>query len=150
MKTIGQPHSDRGPYTGQCLCGQVSYAIEGFEPNVAHCHCSMCRKFHGAAFTTFGSVRKERFRWISGEHLLKGYRAPNGTVRKFCSHCGSSMVFVPAAGDGGLVEIALGTLDSDLDFVPDAHIFVGSKANWDVPCDDLPKYVDDRGSERVD
>ncbi|MEJ2631448.1 MAG: GFA family protein [Acidihalobacter sp.] len=140
----------REPYTGRCLCGQVSYAVDSFEPKVAHCHCSMCRKFHGAAFTTFASVRRECFRWVSGESLLKGYRAANGTVRKFCSNCGSSMVFVPAAGDGGRVEIALGTLDSELDFAPDAHIFVGSKANWDALCDELPKYVADRGSERVD
>ena len=143
-------HSSGEPYRGSCLCGQVSYEIDGFESKAAHCHCSMCRKFHGAAFTTFGSVRKDRFRWTSGEHLLNAYRAPNGTVRKFCPNCGSSMVFVPAAGDGGFVEIALGTLDSDLDFGPDAHIFVGSKANWDVLCDKLPKYAGDRGSEHVD
>jgi hypothetical protein len=143
-------NSRREPYAGRCLCGQVGYAIDRFEPNVAHCHCSMCRKFHGAAFTTFASVRKEHFRWTGGERLLKSYRAPNGTVRRFCSNCGSSMVFVPAAGDGGMVEIALGTLDSDLDFGPDAHIFVGSKANWDVLCDELPKFVGDRDSERVD
>lgn len=138
------PNATASLYTGQCLCGQISYAVERFEPQIAHCHCSMCRKFHGAAFATFGTARKEFFRWLSGESLLKDYRAENGTVRQFCSNCGSSLVFIPASGDGGMVEIALGTLDSDLDLHPDAHIFVGYKSNWDNLCDHLPKYTDDR------
>ena len=41
---------------GQCLCGSIQYEIDKVEPKMAHCHCSMCRKFHGAAFSTFAEV----------------------------------------------------------------------------------------------
>ena len=127
-------------YQGSCLCGAVRYEVKEFTPHMAHCHCSMCRKFHGAAFATFGEVRAEDFSWLSGESALKAYHADNGTTRRFCSHCGSSMVFESSGADGSVVEIALGTLDSSIENRPDANIFVASKASWYAISDDLPCY----------
>jgi hypothetical protein len=37
--------------TGACLCGQVRYAIVGELKQAEYCHCSLCRKAHGAAFS---------------------------------------------------------------------------------------------------
>lgn len=105
---------------------------------------------HGAAYATFGRVRREHFRWLSGEDRLRAYRADNGTVRRFCADCGSSLSFAPANDDGRYVEVALGTLDGELEQRPDAHIFIGSKANWVEPCDGLPQYVEDRRGPRAD
>jgi len=61
------------PYQGSCLCGEVSYAVDKIELKMAHCHCSMCRKFHGSAFATFGEAKVENFRWISGENMIENY-----------------------------------------------------------------------------
>ncbi|WP_445081937.1 GFA family protein [Vibrio alginolyticus] len=36
-------------FEGSCLCGGVRFSVSGFSEKVANCHCSMCRKFHGAA-----------------------------------------------------------------------------------------------------
>jgi len=33
-----------------CLCGDVAWGSEGPLDLITHCHCSMCRKAHGAAF----------------------------------------------------------------------------------------------------
>ena len=129
-------------YRGQCLCGKIQYQVDKIEPQMAHCHCSMCRKFHGAAFATFGEAKAENFQWIKGESLLKSYQAENGTVRRFCSNCGSSMTF--AASDNGLVEFSLGTLDDDIEQKPDAHILVASKANWLELTDKLPQFDSNR------
>lgn len=137
------------PYKGQCLCGVVKYEIDAFGSKLGHCHCSMCRKFHGAPFVTLGEVNKSNFRWIQGEESLKSYVAENGTVRRFCQHCGSSMTFSSPNVPGNIVEISLGTLDTELDMKPDAHIYVGSKANWTVICDDLPQYEAGRQSNRL-
>ena len=137
------------PYRGSCLCGVVRFEIGEFLPQVAHCHCSMCRKFHGAAFATIASVSRSRFRWVAGEDALKGYTAENGTTRTFCHHCGSSLMFSSSRAPAGAVEIALGTLDGDVPVKPDAHIFVGSGANWTVLSDDLPQYEKGRDSAKV-
>ena len=134
-------------YQGACLCGSIKYEVSKLEPRMGHCHCSMCRKFHGAAFATLGEALAENFRWVEGESLLKTYLAPNGTQRKFCENCGSSLIFEAAGDDGRLVEFALGTLDSDIELKPDAHIFCESGANWCELSDDLPKLKAGRDSE---
>lgn len=128
------------PYTGQCLCGQIKYQVAKIEPNLGHCHCKMCRKFHGTAFATIAEAQVANFRWVKGQELLKSYFAENGTERKFCSHCGSSLIFVPSDDKGELIEFALGTLDDDIDITPDAHIFTQSKASWYEICDSLPQF----------
>lgn len=109
----------------------------------------MCRKFHGAAFATFGEAKASNFQWLTGRELLKSYTAYNGTTRQFCSVCGSSLTFSPANDEHPFVEFSLGSLDTDISLRPDAHIYVGSKANWVELHDELPKYVDGRGSELV-
>lgn len=131
-------------YSGSCLCGGIQFKASHLSPKMGHCHCSMCRKFHGAAFATFGETSAEHFEWIQGEQLLKGYTAANGTTRQFCSECGSSLIFKPSGEDTGLVEFALGALDDPISEKPDAHIFTAYKANWLEICDDLPQHLEAR------
>ena len=135
------------PYTGECLCGSIQYEIDEIEPRMGHCHRTMCRQFHGAAFATLGEAKVENFRWTKGETLLAHYKASNGTVRGFCKECGSSMTFAPSDDAGELIEFSLGTLNSEMDLRPDAHIYVGSKASWFEVCDDLPQHEEGRYSE---
>ncbi|MDH3379048.1 MAG: GFA family protein [Gammaproteobacteria bacterium] len=137
------------PYQGSCLCGVVRFEIGEFLPEIAHCHCSMCRKFHGAAYATIAGVPRSKFRWTAGEQALKGYKAKNGTTRTFCSRCGSSLTFSSPRALESVMEIALGTLDGDVPVQPNAHIFVGSGANWAMPSDDLPQFEEGRGSAKV-
>ena len=82
-----------GPYQGSCLCNKIRFEVDEFIPNTGNCHCSMCRKFHGAAFATLAEAWRKHFRWLSGEDSLKAYTASNGTTRLFCNHCGSSLMF---------------------------------------------------------
>jgi len=125
-------------YKGQCLCGAIKYEVDEIKSQMGHCHCSMCRKFHGAGFSTLGEADVKDFHWIKGEALLKDYVASNSSVRQLCQNCGSSMTFAPSEEPNGVIEFSLGTLDSDLDVPPDAHVYTGSKANWVKICDDLP------------
>lgn len=129
---------------GQCLCGTIKYKVTRLESKMAHCHCSMCQKFHGAAFSTFGEALKEHFVWLDGEAKLKTYTASNGTQRQFCSECGSSLIFIPSNYSGKTVEFSLGTLDSPIPEKPDAHIYCNSKPDWDEITDTLPQYPEGR------
>lgn len=136
-----------GRYTGGCLCGAVRFEAGAICRQVAHCHCSMCRKFHGAAFATIASVPRSEFRWVSGEDALKSYTAENRTTRTFCGECGSSLMFSSPRAPEDVVEIALGTFDGGVPVEPDAHIFVGSRASWVAVKDDLPRFKEGRDSE---
>ena len=122
---------------GSCLCGAVSYEITGAFRFIGHCHCSMCRKSHGAAFATWGIIGPEQFRWTSGAELVEGYRSSPGRERCFCRKCGSSLA---SAHDGKVTEVAVGTVDGDPGARPREHIFVGSKAPWYEIADALPQH----------
>ena len=138
------------PYRGSCLCGRVRFEVDEFLPRTGNCHCSMCRKFHGAAYATIAETTRARFRWTSGEDSLAAYTADNGTTRRFCHHCGSSLTFFSPNADPELVEISLGCFDDEVPVRPDAHIYVDSGVDWAKPDDDLPQYAEGRDSERRD
>ena len=74
---------------GRCLCGALRYEADPPVQFMVHCHCSMCRKHHGAAFATFVSVRPQSFRWISGEANVGVYASSENAERAFCRVCGS-------------------------------------------------------------
>ncbi|MCP4386962.1 MAG: GFA family protein [Gammaproteobacteria bacterium] len=137
------------PYKGSCLCGEIRFEVDEFVPQTGNCHCSMCRKFHGAAYATIAEARRQHFRWTAGEELIKGFTASNGTTRSFCSNCGSSLTFASPNADPELVEIALGAFDDEVPVKPDAHIYVASGASWACPQDDLPQYQAGRDSKRI-
>ena len=133
-------------WTGHCLCGAVSFEIDAFAPGIAHCHCSMCRRFHGAEYATFATVPIGAFRWVTGETSIRAYQAPNDTVRRFCGTCGSSLTFQPSGPATGDVEVALGLVEGPLPVQPDAHIFVASSASWTDIQDQLPRFEAGRDS----
>ena len=138
------------PYRGSCLCGSIRFEADAFEAHNGLCHCSMCRKFHGAAFATLAEVASENFRWTAGTEWLKAYTAENGTTRQFCANCGSSLTFAAADADGSQIEIALACFDDPVPVEPDAHIYVESGAAWGRPDDGLPQYAEGRDSRRID
>ncbi len=137
------------PYRGSCLCGNVVFEADEFSGSIGNCHCSMCRKFHGAAFATIASIERRHFRWMSGEDNLKHYTAQNGTVRTFCRDCGSSLMFASPKASAEIVEVALGAFDAELPVRPSAHIFVDSGANWASIPDGEVQYAGDRSSTRL-
>lgn len=122
---------------GECLCGKVRYEITGRLFDASHCHCSMCRRQHGAAFATYARFKPGDFRWSSGEELVRAFDTATGAGWCFCSACGSSL-----AGKyrGKVASITLGTVAGDPGIVPEFHIFTGSKAPWHEIDDDLPQF----------
>ncbi|MDQ8036849.1 MAG: GFA family protein [Pedobacter sp.] len=129
-------------HTGSCLCGAVRYEVDGDIRNVTHCHCSMCRKAHGSAFGSYGSVRREQFRFLQGEEHLVPYESSEGVRRRFCSACGASLLWLSEHRFPEWVSFALGTLDTP--FVPpkQRHIHVASKAEWHEVTDAWPQQPD--------
>lgn len=122
---------------GSCACGTVTYEIEGPFNVMGNCHCSICRKTHGAAFVTWGLLGPGQFRWLSGEALLGKLRSSPGRERLFCRQCGTPLA---SSHDDAVGEVAIGTLDGDPGQRPAEHIFVGSKAPWHDITDRLPQH----------
>ena len=125
---------------GGCLCGSVRYEIVGRVKKLVHCHCSMCRKAHGAAFGSYVVLDGKDFRIVSGEGDVTAYESSPGVQRTFCRRCGSTLQFRSAKRPES-VELAAGTLDDDPGVKPAYHIFVGSKAPWYDITDGLPQHA---------
>ena len=131
---------------GSCLCGGVRFEVTPPFRIALHCHCSRCRKHSGTFGLTQGRIPREQFRLLAGEELIRAYRPPDGgKVKAFCGECGSSL-FGGDWPEGDEVSIRLGSFDDDPGVRPQAHVFVESRAPWDVlPDDGLPRhpeYVD--------
>lgn len=125
--------------TGGCLCGAIRYAVRGAVGPIDHCHCSMCRRSHGAPFATFGRIRRAELEITAGAELLTSYASSAMVGRSFCARCGSRLFFRHAAlPDHEFV--AIGSLDDDTDVKVEAHIFAGSKARWYTIQDGLPQH----------
>lgn len=122
--------------TGACLCGALRYEVEGPFHDLMHCHCSMCRKHHGAPFATFVGAPARGFRWISGEDAVTDHPSSAAFVRRFCGTCGAKA----PTPMGEVVFMPAGNLVGELGDAGGMHIFVGSKAPWHTIADDLPQH----------
>ena len=125
-------------YEGSCLCRRVVYRARGPLGVMDNCHCTDCRKSHGAAFATYIEVPWTALEFASGKEELTTYVAATGTRRSFCGTCGATLICW-VEGDP-TVEIAAGTLDTPIDARPQSHIFVRSKVSWFEIQDGMPQY----------
>lgn len=126
--------------SGACLCGEVRFRLQLPSKWVAHCHCSMCRRAHGAAFVTWIGVADEHGRIDDPRQRLTWYRSSANAERGFCSQCGSSLFFRSQRWPGEL-HVALGNVLDPVDRAPQAHVFWNDHVGWaDVdPADGLPR-----------
>ena len=126
--------------TGSCFCGDIAFEVHGEISRMMHCHCSMCRRFHGSAFATFGVADREALRWRRGADRVAHYRSSGQGTRSFCRRCGSA---VPAAArEGPFAIVPMGNVLEDPGAPPSEHIFAGSKVPWHTIVDDLAQYAD--------
>ena len=125
--------------TGGCQCGNVRYQVNGELKDFCHCHCSICRRIHGAAFATWGGVSRDEFRYVKGENNLKIYSFSENADSIFCDNCGST-VLVDFKPELDMLYITAGTVDGDLNCPPCFHQIVGSKAPWFEITDDFPQH----------
>src|SRR5690348_2067879 len=125
--------------TGSCLCGGIRYRYDGPLGAIVHCHCSRCRRWHGAAFRTRAVARRSGFAWTAGADLVARYAMTPRATKTFCRTCGSSLI-TEYAEEPDLVALPLGGVVGDVGAPPAFHIFVGSKAAWHTITDALPQY----------
>ena len=93
------------------------------------CHCSRCRKAFSSQASAYAPVDPAEFEWLSGEDLLTSYIGEQGAGLRFCSRCGSTLCGIV---DGNVHGVTLGCVDGDPKIEIGQHIFVGSKATWEV------------------
>ncbi len=122
--------------TGGCLCGAVTYTVDGPLRPVIACHCRQCRKTSGHHVAATSCARGDI--QITGE--VTWYASSDTARRGFCGICGSNLFW---DGAGANLSIFAGTLDTPTGLHLKAHIFCADKGDYYEIADGLPQAAQD-------
>ncbi|MCC2111511.1 MAG: GFA family protein [Hyphomicrobiales bacterium] len=125
--------------TGSCLCGAISYRINGECGTLDVCHCSQCRRQSGHAWASIG-VDHDQIE-IDGRDEIQWYSASHEARRGFCRKCGSFLFWEPVGGDH--IAVSAGSLDTPTGLTLRQHIFVADKGDYYEIADGLPQFPGD-------
>jgi len=122
-------------HKGSCLCGAVSFEIEGDLAAPDACHCSKCRKQTGH-YLASTDVLKDRLT-VHGTENVGWYQSSEKVRRGFCKTCGSSLFWDPPHRDW--MGVAMGAFDTPTETHLKMHIFVADKGDYYDIADGLPQ-----------
>jgi hypothetical protein len=122
---------------GACYCRAVTFTVLDAFEYALFCHCGECRRRTGAASKPFAGAPASTFKVTRGEDVILRFGEGDGHHAS-CAKCGSLLYSL--VREGAYVHVTLGTLIDAPTITPSAHIFVNSKAPWDVICDNLPQF----------
>lgn len=134
------PAPDGPCHDGGCFCGAVRYRITGAPIDVGYCHCSMCRRLHGAPVVAWATVAPAAFRFITG--VPRRFRSSAPAQRLFCGDCGTPLLFRPDPQPAdGFIDVAVATLDAPDRMLPEYHIWTDNRLAWFETADTLPRHA---------
>ena len=112
--------------SGRCLCGAVSYSLNGPIQITAICHCKHCQRQSGSAFSIIVGVLTPDYQQSGETSVFHDTGDSGGAVeRHFCAKCGSPILSkVTSLPD--LLFIKAGTLDNTTDIQPEIEAFCDS------------------------
>jgi hypothetical protein len=134
-------------HAASCACGAVQRLFDHAPRSMVHCHCGLCRRLSGSAFTTW--VTFKRSGMTAGTEVeMKSYSASPHTVRNFCPMCGTH-VFTADARHVAIVGVPAGVLGANFSSRATAHYFVDDGTSWHAIADALPRFGGASGFEPV-
>jgi len=123
--------------TGTCFCGAVQIEVAGAPVEMGYCHCSCCRAYSGAPFTSYALFASSQVAVARGAELLGSFNRTGMTARFFCTRCGGHVM--SEHPQAGLTDIYAAILP-ELPFRPAWHLNYASSV---LPVrDGLPKLTD--------
>ena len=134
--------------TGSCFCGEVEFIVVPPTLFCAHCHCSMCRRSHGAGFVTWFGVPYDEFAIRRGEEKTVKYQSSEHGTRTFCGTCGSTL-FCESTNHPERIDIVLANMNNAIDRKPEFHVYFDDRAEWVEVEDGLPRLGGKTGVEAL-
>ena len=95
LDPASEPAPDRPSDTtlGHCLCGAVQLRAALPARWVAHCHCTMCQRAHGAGVVTWAGFDEHRVHIDDPQQQLRWYASSAEARRAHCARCGTPIAF---------------------------------------------------------
>ncbi len=122
-----------------CLCGAVAFSIEGELRAARYCYCRNCTKSAGTTPAAWAMTESAGLTVTTSRETLQRFDSGRG-LRCFCRQCGAPVWF-ESKDFPDIVAIPLGVLDDGDVPPPEMHIWVSSRPDWCVICDDRPQHA---------
>lgn len=114
---------------GSCKCGVVRF--EAGDPlHVVNCHCGLCRRMNGSAFTSYVVFLSEGFAIEQGADSVATFVATERAQKHFCRHCGTPLFNRNAPTYPGLTMAYLGALDEHEHVEPRVNVYCADRLGW--------------------
>jgi hypothetical protein len=133
MERSDQQEAQNVDLYGGCLCGNIRYHIDGKPHSSCYCHCSLCRKAHGATPVAWFTIPISCFTVISTLQPKQRFSSLSAN-RFFCENCGTNMFF-KRTGEKE-IDIATATLDEASKTLPRC-LFPSIHIHTESICKDL-------------
>ena len=126
--------------TGRCRCGGVRYTIDlPALPPVYACHCHICQRVSGSAFSVQALVREDQLT-VTGPVIVREIVTENRTsIQRFCGSC-LARIYNTNTRRPGIAVVRAGTLDRSEELECRAHIFTNYKQAWVALDPALPQW----------
>jgi len=121
---------------GSCLCGAVTFEVQGDLAGPDGCHCVACRKHSGHFFVSTDVPRASLA--IEGDQNITWFQSSQKVRRGFCSTCGSSLFWDPIGRDW--TGIAMGAFDDRTNTHVHVHVYTGEKGDYYDIADGAPQF----------
>ena len=123
-------------HTGSCLCGAISFSVEGDLAPGDACHCTQCRRQSGHYWAST-NIPRDRLT-VRGMDKVTWFQSSEKARRGFCGTCGSVLFWDPPHKDW--TSIAMGAFDRPTGTHLEMHIFVSEKGDYYDIADGLPQH----------
>ena len=126
--------------TGGCNCGAVRYQVTRSFLTVYICHCHLCQKRTGSAFSMSIVIPADGLQIVAGELLRTERLLPSGAknVSWLCPACYSRIY--TQRGDTQTISLRAGTLDDTSKIRPVAQFWTSSAQSWALIKNDVLSY----------
>ena len=114
--------------SGSCSCGTVKFEAAADLRRLVNCHCNMCRKMNGSAFSSY-AVIPHKVLALSGEENVAEYQVTKGATKHFCKKCGTPL-FNTNVKYPGVRMLYLGSLEGSAIDAPSVNVFCESMLGW--------------------
>jgi hypothetical protein len=116
--------------TGGCLCGRIRYSAEAESITTALCHCNMCQRQTGAAFSVSVGVPRAALNIVGHFKTFEGIGGSGKPIRAhFCGDCGSP-IFNEVELFADVAWIKAGTLDDRSQLHPTLELWCETAQPW--------------------
>ena len=108
--------------TGQCMCGACSFTAELGPMGAGACHCGMCRHWSGGIYLSVDCGASVEF--AEGSPVAS-YKGSTWGERKFCTTCGSSLLW--QTQDGANQHVSIQCFEDPGQFEIGIEVFIDRK-----------------------